>query len=120
VQPGEFVLRKSAVDQYGARTIEALNRGMVDPTALGGAAVASLPPVHGRGFAAGGRISEALAAASSRVESAPAVAVLPVLAVTEDVADTILREGDGAFRRALSRNRSTIASMSPQQQRGRG
>lgn len=120
VRPGEYVLRPEAVDRYGMGTIEALNRGLIDPSALGGVSVTGLSPIRSPGFARGGSISGALAGAAERAEAPPPQVIQPVLVCSEGEAERIFAGGPGAFNRALRRERGTIAGMTQATRGGRG
>ncbi len=97
--PGEFVVRKSAVDLYGKSAMHALNRGMIPPGLLSTAALSTTRSVSGH-FAGGGEVPYGAGAT-------PKPAVAFVMSSDSEV-DRLTAGGDGAMIRFFERNRAKI------------
>lgn len=103
-QPGEYMMRLSAVQKYGIGIMEALNQGLIDPgalTAMSGARRLSRNTRRTVGFQTGGQIassSESAAAAASGGSGgggAPALGAA-LLVANETTAERILAGGSKA------------------------
>lgn len=102
--PGEFVMRKEAVNKYGTGVMDAINRGIISPESFG-RTVAPIMAQRQRGvraFAQGGSVATGQAGASAG--QAPRQIVLPILPVSEKNTNQILSGG----RRALTDNVNKI------------
>ena len=114
--PGEFVQRVSAVRTYGVDVMRALNRGLIDPTALRGLMGVrqmnnfQTRATNGPGFAEGGVVSENLREVTATLEAQVGDGALgdnaPVVAIPVDnnTFETQLAQGKDAFRRFLRDN----------------
>lgn len=84
-QPGEFMQRLSAVQKYGTDVMEAINNGLIDPTALkalagiGSHRKMRVAGKHGPGYVSGGTIQT----------QAQAIAATPAVAAVRDQGPTI-------------------------------
>jgi hypothetical protein len=99
--PGEFVQPLSAVRTYGVQVMEALRRGAIAPELLrslaGGISVPS--PVRtprARGYATGGAVAAGGGGGGTTV--------MPILPVSERLAEDILRSGGKSVHRWLREN----------------
>lgn len=97
--PGEFVMRKSAVQHYGRDVMASMNRGLVPRSALGGVSSSSVVNTSGH-FAEGGEIPYGAGAAPK-----PAMAVV---VSSDNELDRLLAGGDGAMIRFLERRKSKV------------
>lgn len=110
-QPGEFMLRKSAVDKYGAGVIAAINKGLVDPMSL--SALAPLGGVSSSakikpGFASGGKIPVTAAPGTG----GGATGAMPALVVSsEQHLDRLLSGGKRAMMNFFEENRTSLRTI---------
>ena len=114
-QPGEFMMKLAAVKNYGGDVMDAINRGLIDPSALRGlisgkrstrhiSGISSRGPA---GYAEGGIIQSTIdstAGASSAGTGSDSSKVQPVMAVNDQTMETLLNGGSQAFRRYLQDN----------------
>lgn len=106
---GEWVIRPEAVRTYGHDVMDKINRMQVPADALrsvAGAARSGPPSVSapsGPGFASGGAVSGALAAATGSTPQMP-----PVIVTDDQFADQVLSGGRKALHRATRRDRSEV------------
>jgi hypothetical protein len=102
--PGEYVLRRDAVDHYGTAVMAALNARLVPRSALAGFAGGdNVLNVSGR-FAQGGEV----------VPAGPGVAngPTPAFIVADDQSlDRLLAGGHGAMLRFMERHKDTIGNI---------
>jgi len=109
LQPGEFVMRKSVVDNLGLGFFKAVNNGAFTPApaapASGGAAAI--------GMAKGGLVSDQLQRATlgASSHSKDEVRVLPVQVAGEKELDRIFAGGKAAARQFLQDNAGIIRSI---------
>jgi hypothetical protein len=111
LQPGEFVIRKSAVDNLGAGFFKAVNNGQFPVSGSGpsgeGAAASA-------GMAKGGLVSDqiqraAVSTSSSRGEGE--LQIIPVQVAGERQLDRIFAGGKSAARQFLQDNASLIRAL---------
>lgn len=101
-QKGEFMMRLSAVRKYGIGMMDALNRGMIDPSALPAmSGVRRSRTRRGAGFALGGEISNGVnnssEAASLGGGGGGAAPTAAILVANDQAADRLLSGGKRAF-----------------------
>jgi hypothetical protein len=100
LSPGEFVIRREAVNKYGARLFAAFNRGLINPSRILGMTSYDLISRESssmiRGFAGGGSVATPSASeADSEVLSG--ISVMPVLVADNSSASQIFSGGRDAF-----------------------
>ncbi len=103
--PGEFVMRRDAVEKYGRGVMYALNRGLVPPLMLAAAAAPtpSLSANLSSHFAEGGEVPFGAGASPK-----PAMAFI---VSSDSELDRLVSGGDGALIRFFERNRGKIRSV---------
>lgn len=99
--PGEFVMRREAVDLYGPGAMHALNRGMVPASLLRASAGSSARNFSGR-FAEGGEVPFGAGAA-------PKPAMAFVVSSNQEL-ERLIAGGEGALMRFFDRNSSKLRS----------
>ena len=101
--PGEFVMRKEAVDKYGTVIMDAINRGILNPASFGRtvAPVMQSRQKGVRAFAAGGAVASGRA--GREAGGSPRQIVLPVLATSEENLDQIITGGRSAFAKNVNK-----------------
>ena len=116
-QPGEWVIRRSSAMMYGNDVLNALNRGLIDPTGLRAlAGVRTMNNVRrqrGPGFVTGGEIDSAAGAAIGETQEVAAGASssgpTPAYIVANDrQMDALLTGGRQSMLRFISDNRNEI------------
>lgn len=100
--PGEFVMRKEAVQKYGRAVMHAMNRGLVPTSDVFGPEATAARNLSGH-FAEGGEVPFGAGAV-------PKPAIAFVMA-SDGEADRFLSGGDGGLIRVMERNRSRIRSV---------
>lgn len=116
---GEYIVQAPVVNRVGSEVFDAINAGLVDPTALRGLAGvrrSSVRRVAARrmGYAAGGRVSGGAtpqAAQGNREARGGGLTVLPVLVTSEDNLEKIYRSNPKALREAIASDRTGIRSV---------
>lgn len=112
VAPGEYILRRTAVQKYGIQALNALNLGLVQPDLLKGfRSYRSFS--RGPGFAEGGpvpaKVSDSAEPAKTQAEAAT---VTPAVVVASDeTMERLLAGGKGAFLRFMQQHSSKIKEM---------
>lgn len=118
-QPGEFMQRLSSVQKYGMDVMEAINDGLIDPTALRAlAGIGSHRKMrtsgkHGPGYVSGGSITaqaQAVAAAAP-VEARNDQPTIALVAGNEQSMDALLAGGKRAMLDFIKANGPAIDGM---------
>lgn len=110
LQPGEFVVRKAAVDKFGAGFFKAVNNGNFPVT---GAAPSGAHAVASSGMAKGGLVSDQLqrAAVAGPSGGDGRIQVIPVQVAGERQLDRLLAGGKGAARQLFQDNAGLIRQI---------
>lgn len=101
--PGEFVMRKSAVDSIGITTLAAMNGGNFGVTGSSDAAGSTT------GMASGGSVAESVMAREGASSNAPTI--LPVQVAGEKELDQLTNGGKRAMLEFLRENSDTITGF---------
>lgn len=104
---GEFVVRRSAVDKYGAGFMSALNQGAISKSALAGMHSAENTRNTSGRFAQGGTVSSSSAPASN----AGGREFTPVFVSNDNNVQQMLDGGPAGFMRFAEKNRTEIRAI---------
>jgi len=111
VAPGEYIVRREAVRQYGVQALEAINRGLLNPVALRsmlGNTSRILRTPQGPGYAEGGVVAT-VADSKEPAKTEKEATITPAIIVANDEAlDRLLTGGKGAFLRFLNKHSAKI------------
>lgn len=123
--PGEAVIRRSSAQKYGYEVMAAINKGLIDPTALralAGGIRTSTRTSRGPGFNTGGIVAggQTVPDVSSRT-TAPAQPAIAVVAPSEQGLKRLLNGGQSEMLDFMRKNRSAISSaLNINERTGRG
>jgi len=102
--PGEFVLVPDAVKKYGAGFLSALNKGIIDPSAVLGMPAAAIATGSGTGikaFADGGMVSESTTSSANASRGAGTV-IRPVLLADNTTMQQLTSGGRETFEKGVN------------------
>lgn len=102
--PGEFVMRRSAVQHYGASVMEGINRMVVPSDLIRHFRAVGRTPSPSGGFQRGGEVADEVVRASTPQ-------VLPVMVAEPATVERFLRGGAAGLMRVLSENADELSSI---------
>ena len=102
--PGEFVMRRSAVQHYGASVMEGLNRMVVPADLIRHFRAVGRTPSPSGGFQRGGEVADEVMAGSTPQ-------VLPVMVAEPATVERFLRGGAAGLMRVLAENADELSSI---------
>jgi hypothetical protein len=102
--PGEFVMRRSAVQHYGASVMEGINRMVVPADLIRHFRAIGRTPSPSGGFQRGGEVADEVVRASTPQ-------VLPVMVAEPATVERFLRGGAAGLMRVLAENADELSSI---------